>query len=325
MRWWPTTATGAQTRIPSRSAEFARPLLAAIGGDGEALPKSGSLLRLDGDGVHLDALKVAGNPTPEGSAARPGNPAVLRLIETRGTATDVVIGSDVGSVKPVAQDRPAGKQRARRSTTISLHGFEIATVLAEFDVKRHRSGSDTALAPDAEAAQPLYARYWLHNRGPAPLGGLPAVAHLHPHHIATTESELSLRLTAASDCTDAVLSGTVELVCPAGWSAVPATLPFALEPGAHLETEIAVTMPAGTAPGRYPVRAQLTVAGFGVPTAWHQTVEDVCLITVGEQQRRGTATRRRAGRRRARRRRRRATVRDRRYRRRARTSRSRRT
>ena len=36
------------------------------------------------------------------------------------------------------------------------------------------------LAPEAEAAQPLYARYWLHNRGPAPLGGLPAVAHLHP-------------------------------------------------------------------------------------------------------------------------------------------------
>ena len=63
---------------------------------------------------------------------------------------------------------------------------------------------------------------------------------------------------------------------------MPAALPFTLEPGAHLEADVAVTMPAGTAPGRYPVRAQLTVAGFGVPTAWHQTVEDVCLITVGD-------------------------------------------
>ena len=69
------------------------------------------------------------------------------------------------------------------------------------------------LAPKAEAAQPLYARYWLHNRGPAPLGGLPAVAHLHPQRVtATPGSEVALRLTAASDCTDAALDGAVTLV-----------------------------------------------------------------------------------------------------------------
>ena len=270
-----------QARIPARGAEFARPLLATIGGDGDTMPAPGSLIRIAGDGVHLDALKLAGNPTPEGSAAPHGHEAVLRLIETQGRAADVVIGSGVGSVERTAR---AGllEDNAHEVATISLHGFEIATVLAELNVIRQGSESGGHLAPDAEAAQPLYARYWLHNRGPAPLGGLPAVAHLHPHHVTTTESELLLRLTAASDCTDATLSGTVELVCPAGWSAVPAALPFALEPGAHLEADVAVTMPAGTAPGRYPVRAQLTVAGFGVPTAWHQTVEDVCLITVGD-------------------------------------------
>ena len=59
------------------------------------------------------------------------------------------------------------------------------------------------LAPQAEAAQPLYARYWLHNRGPAPLGGLPAVAHLHPQRVtAEPGGEVVLRLTAASDCSD---------------------------------------------------------------------------------------------------------------------------
>ena len=31
----------------------------------------------------------------------------------------------------------------------------------------------SALAPDAEAAQPLYSRYWLHNRGPAPKNATP--------------------------------------------------------------------------------------------------------------------------------------------------------
>ena len=68
-------------------------------------------------------------------------------------------------------------------------GFEgkIATVLADFTGPRPR-GEAADIAPDAEAAQPLYARYWLHNRGPAPLGGLPAVAHLHPHRLAVPGS-----------------------------------------------------------------------------------------------------------------------------------------
>ena len=198
----------------------------------------------------------------------------------------------MGSVKPAARTGLL-ENNARPIDAISLHGFEIATVLAEFDVNRHRSGSDAALAPDAEAAQPLYARYWLHNRGPAPLGGLPAVAHLHPHHIATTESELSLRLTAASDCTDAASAGTVELVCPAGWSAVPAALPFALEPGAHLETDISVTMPAGDRAGplsgaRTTDRRRLRRT-YGVAPDRRGRLPD----HRRRQQRRGTANRRR--------------------------------
>jgi alpha-mannosidase len=137
------------------------------------------------------------------------------------------------------------------------------------------------LAPEAEACQPLYARYWLHNRGPAPLGGLPAVAHLHPHRVAAAAgTDVALRLTAASDSSDAPLAGTVTLVCPQGWSARPATLPFTLRPGQHLEADIVLTMPPGAKPGPYPVRAQLQVSGANVPAAWRQVVEDVCLVLV---------------------------------------------
>ena len=78
---------------------------------------------------------------------------------------------------------------------------------------------DAALAPDAEPAQPLYARYWLHNRGPAPLGGLPAVAHLHPHQLAVDPgAPVQLQLTAVSDGTDVPLHGKVRLVAPPGWT-----------------------------------------------------------------------------------------------------------
>ena len=112
-------------------------------------------------------------------------------------------------------------------------------MLTRLNMPQVLDADHTVLAPDAEAAQPLYARYWLHNRGPAPLGGLPAVAHLHPQHVAAEpNSQVQLRLTAASDCSDTVLHGRVRLLCPDGWTADPAELPFVLPPGEHLETDV---------------------------------------------------------------------------------------
>ncbi len=108
---------------------------------------------------------------------------------------------------------------------------------ANLNLPRVLDESGPPLAPDAEAAQPLYSRYWLHNRGPAPLGGLPAVAHLHPNSVtAQPDSPISCRLTACSDCTDSALHGKVRMICPAGWTAEPAELSFVLPPGDYLET-----------------------------------------------------------------------------------------
>jgi alpha-mannosidase len=141
------------------------------------------------------------------------------------------------------------------------------------------------IAPDAEAAQPLYARYWLHNRGPAALGGLPAVAHLHPANVAAEpNSPVHLRLTVSSDSSDAALHGRVRLLCPEGWSADPAELPFVLPPGGHLQAEAVVTMPADAPPGLYPIRAELAVTGSdaaSIPPSWRQVVEDVCVVSLG--------------------------------------------
>ena len=145
---------------------------------------------------------------------------------------------------------------------MTLHGYEIATVLTRLNMPQVLEADHTVLAPDAEAAQPLYARYWLHNRGPAPLGGLPAVAHLHPHHLAAEpDSQVPLRLTASSDCSDSALHGKVRLLCPDGWTADPAELSFVLPPGEYLETDVALTMPPDAPPGLYPVRAELAVTG----------------------------------------------------------------
>lgn len=269
--------------IPARSAEFSHPLLAVttptqVGG----LASAGSLLQVEPAGsVQLGALKAAGNPLAHGSP-QPVDPSrvAIRLVETRGGDTDVVVRSPLGTVSEM---RPADLlEHPRRPYQLGpLHGYQICTALAHLDVPRLLDGA--ALAPEAEAAQPLYARYWLHNRGPAPLGGLPAVAHLHPHRLtAAAGADVTLRLTAASDSCDTPLTGLVTLVCPHGWSARPAELPFILRPGEHLEADVVLTMPAHAAPGLYPVRAQLAITGDDVPPAWRQVVEDVCVISVAE-------------------------------------------
>ena len=172
--------------------------------------------------------------------------------------------------------------RSISTDRLTLRGFEVATVLTRLNLPKVLDADDAVLAPDAEAAQPLYARYWLHNRGPAPMGGLPAVAHLHPQSIAAEpNSQVVLRLTAASDCTDAAVHGKVRLVCPDGWTASPAELSFVLPPGEYLETDVELVMPPNTPAGLYPVRAELTLTGTSLPASWRQMVEDVCMVSVG--------------------------------------------
>jgi len=283
------------TGVPSRSAEFSRPLL-AVGENTRAaggLPSWGSLLEIEPAGkVSLGALKAAGNPLTAGSG-QPVDPAeavAVRLVETCGATTDVVVRSGLRRVSAASRvdllEQPRVQELSQDGLT--LHGYEIATVLTRLNLPRMIEADHAVLAPEAEAAQPLYARYWLHNRGPAALGGLPAVAHLHPQSaVAEPDSEVRLRLTAASDCSDAALHGKVHLLCPDRWTSDQAELAFVLPPGEHLESDIAVAVPADAPPGLYPLRAELVVTGSdaaSMPPAWRQVVEDVCIVSVGAPQ-----------------------------------------
>ncbi len=272
-----------RAEIPARSAQFSHPLLAVHPNQrSDRLPPVGSLLHVDpADSVYLAALKAAGNPLAGGSV-EPVDPSAvaLRLVEITGAGTRVAVGSEFGKVSALQLADLLEKPRGR-TQSVKLHGCEVATVLARFEMPRVPTDS-TVLAPQAESAQPLYARYWLHNRGPAPLGGLPAVAHLRPALVtAEPGREVVLRLTAASDCSDSALDGTVTVVCPDGWSATPGELPFTLCSGDHRDADVVVPIPACAPPGLYPIRAQLRVTGDWVPVCWRQVVEDVCVVSVG--------------------------------------------
>ena len=284
--------------ISSRSAEFNHPMICRpVGAGNGGLAADGSLFAVQTDGaVQVAALKPTGNPTATGSA-KPVDPAAVtvRLVETSGGPAHISLHSSVGSVSgrtPVGVLE--GAPRSRQPVDV-LHGYEIATLATHFDVAPMVDAVGRALAPDAESAQPLYSRYWLHNRGPAPLGGLPVVAHLHPESVSARPGQtVRLRVSVASDCSDAAVTAVVRIHCPPNWSpAEPDSvvrtvtadrsraISVDLEPRGYRDAEFAVRVPDDAPPGPYPVRAELTLDG-DLPPAWRQRVEDVCLITVGD-------------------------------------------
>jgi alpha-mannosidase len=274
--------------IPSRSAEFNQPLLVVAADhdpDAGGLPSWGALLEVEpARGVALGALKVIGNPIAGGSGRHvdANDGIALRLVETHGRTHELVIRSGLRTVTAPQRLNLLEQPLEDQSGGLTLHGYEIATFGVQLNLPRVLESTGITLAPDAEPAQPLYARYWLHNRGPAPLGGLPAVAHLHPHQLAVDpDSAVQLQLTAVSDVTDVALHGKVRIICPPGWTVAMGELPFMLPPGEFLESIVDVTMPSGTAPGLYPLRAELGVTGSAIPSSWRQVVEDVCVVAVG--------------------------------------------
>jgi alpha-mannosidase len=259
--------------ISETSAEYGRPLLPVLAEGGGRLPNTGSLLRLEPAGkVRLAALKAAGNPLTSGSAtpADPRAQVALRLVAHHGEPVTATIDSPLvgltGLRHATLLEEPG---EPVSGDGVTVEGFDAVTLLARAESESTVDGGP--LGPEAEPAQPLYAKYWLHNRGPAPLGGLPVAVHLDP---------AATRVTVASDRTDGDLHGYLRLALPDGWTAEPAELPFGLPPGGHLDAELTVTPPDGAPPGAYPVRARVELAGDDLPASWRQVVEDVAVLTV---------------------------------------------
>jgi alpha-mannosidase len=268
--------------IAENSAEFSRPLHAVITtDDGErGLPGRGSLLRAEpAEQVRLGAVKAAGNPLTRGSAESvdPKARLAVRVVAHTGAPVAATLASDVVALSDVTAANLLEEPGAALGGPIEVAGCDAVTVLAT-PTPAWSTVDGGTLGPEAEPVVPLYAKYWLHNRGPAPLGGLPLAVHVNP-----TRAEVGapLTVTVASDAIDVDLHGYVRLALPDGWTAEPAELPFGLPPGGHLTSEVAVTAPADAEPGRYPVRVRVEPAGDELPASWWQVVEDVAVVTVG--------------------------------------------
>ncbi|HEV2933623.1 MAG TPA: glycoside hydrolase family 38 C-terminal domain-containing protein [Streptosporangiaceae bacterium] len=244
-------------------------------------PGASSRLTVAPRNVVVSAVKPRGNPlaSERNPAAVPDGEAevTIRLRETGGapsTARVTLTGVDIsaawltdlleeadGAALPVEGD----------SIVVDISAFSTVTLV----VRTSRAAPARGGPDPAELVQPVYARYWLHGKGPAPAGNLPVAVHFSPTRVALRDpgDEAQLRLTVG--CAAEAASGTVELITPDGLSVTPdRELRYELAPGGYAAWDLTVRAAPGTADGRYFVAARIQR---------DLLIEDVAMVAVGER------------------------------------------
>ncbi|HET6500633.1 MAG TPA: glycoside hydrolase family 38 C-terminal domain-containing protein [Amycolatopsis sp.] len=243
--------------------------------------------------VALSALKPRGNPLAAGlpgtSQPSSGREVTVRLRETDGlggiAGLRIAGGIEAAWRSDLLEESDGEPLTVHEGTALVPVGpFETVTVAVRLAsvTEAAQGGAAEAAAALPEPAQPVFTRYWLHGKGPAPAGNVPVAVHFSPTRVTlgTDAMEENVTLTVASG--PAGGRGTVELVVPegldskvAGFAGSPAVLSYDLEPNGYAAWDVAVRAHAGTADGRYFVTARIT-DDLG------QVLEDVVLVTIGE-------------------------------------------
>ena len=98
---------------------------------------------------------------------------------------------------------------------LSIEPFEIMTIRARFEGDPRPDKAVRDRGPAIEPAQPVFADYWRHNKGTAPIGYQPVSVQIRPSRLEAT-GPFDLPISVASERTDETVEGTVVLDVPAG-------------------------------------------------------------------------------------------------------------
>jgi alpha-mannosidase len=247
--------------------EYNNPLVArALEASSGPLPAAMSFVEVEPPSVVLTAMKPAGNPlaSMRDADVDPADGIVLRLHESTGTGASARIRSWT-TVATAAMTNVleafAGESIDAGHDGIALELEPFATTTLRTRLTPPASTADrrsgVQLAPRIEPAQPVYVDYWMHNKGPAPMGYQPVTVQIRPGRLAGA-GPFRLPIAVASERTDGPVAGTVELVVPDGWQATPPNRIYRLAPGGHVAFESEVAPPSAARPGRYYVAARIT-------------------------------------------------------------------
>lgn len=253
------------------------------------LPASRRLARIDPPAALLSALKPHGNPLAPGGQPTASDGVTVRLRDTGGVgpvAAQVGLFTGIAAANSTSLCEDAAGPAVpvadgRAHTTVPRSG--LATLVVTPDpAGLIAPGKSSAAAPGTRAAadtlepaQPVFARYWLHGKGPAPVGNMPAAVHLSPGAVALDDGQPGvLRLTVA--CGPEPASGLIRLTVPADVVLTPeGPLSYQLGPLGQQAFDLVVTARPGTRPGRRFARAQIEDSSG-------QVIEDSALIAIGQ-------------------------------------------
>ena len=258
--------------------EYNHDLITVVAGSGEDIAGGSSLLSVEPGNVTLSAVKPRGNPLASGRSPAPGASGAVstaevtvRLRETAGQAT----AARVRLAQPISaawltdlleEADGAPLPIADGAVIVDMPAFGTVTLVVRASSRVR--GRDSLVA--VEPVQPVYARYWLHGKGPAPAGNLPVAVHFSPTRVALAEPGEAGLLTLTVGCGPEPASGTVELVVPDGITVTAGQdLRYELVPGGYAAWDLTVRAAPGTGPrtllrgGADPGRARPRHRGHG--------------------------------------------------------------
>ena len=273
-----------QADFNAGAEDYGQDLIAVVTAGSGAVKPEVSLLAVEPANVTLSALKPHGNPLASNETVEPGpgpdgdQAVTVRLRETAGRPTTARIRLAGGVAAAYLTDLLEHDDGAPLPVTDGVVAVDMppfGTVTAVLRVRA--DGVARAGSAVAEQVQPVYSRYWLHGKGPAPAGNLPVAVHLDPTRAALNAETGSAALTLTVASGPAGAAGEVELVVPdALVVSGPADLGYHLAGGAHAAWELTVRAAPGAAAGRYFVAARITdESGL--------RIEDAAMVAVGEK------------------------------------------
>ncbi len=297
--------------FPLAGQEYCHRLLTCETGlHGGPLPAAQSLASVAPRGIDLMTLKPRGNPLAPLHQPDPRDGVTVRLRSLVETGQDATVSLFTGiAAAGVADLLENGNGAAAESgdgmVTVAVPERGAVTLAIDPGDRLGVPGSVPAAsvsgqaqvpAPAPEPAQPVFTRYWLHGKGPAPAGNLPVAVHLSPGLLAPRAGEsAAIRLTVA--CGPVPVSGTVTLGVPSGLRlvsvrpagpaetglitaagpALPGPLHYHLQADGYAAWDLVVQVPPGAAGGRHFVTAMI-IDDAG------QMFEDAVVVAVGEPQ-----------------------------------------